>query len=138
MSTPPSPFELTIPVEPQDIDELGHVNNVVYLRWVQDVAAAHWRALASVEDQARLWWVVVRHEIDYKRPAYLGDRIVAKTWVGAASRSRFERHTELLRAKDHCLLARARTLWCPIDAATGRPASVGPDVRSRFSTSEAL
>jgi acyl-CoA thioester hydrolase len=81
---------------------------------------------------------VVRHEIDYKRPAYLGDRIVAKTWVGAASRSRFERHTELLRAKDHCLLAKARTLWCPIDAATGRPASVGPDVRSRFSTSEAL
>jgi acyl-CoA thioester hydrolase len=138
MSTPPSPFELTIRVEPQDIDELGHVNNVVYLRWVQDVAAAHWRALASAEDQARLWWVVVRHEIDYKRPAYLGDRIVAKTWVGAAKRNRFERHTELLRAEDRRLLAKARTLWCPIDATTGRPASVGPDVRSRFSTTEAL
>jgi acyl-CoA thioester hydrolase len=138
MNPEPSPFELTILVEPADIDELGHVNNVAYLRWVQDVAVAHWRAMASVEDQAKLWWVVVRHEIDYKHPAYLSDGIVAKTWVGTASRIRFERHTELLRASDRCLLAKARTLWCPIDAATGKPASVGPDVRARFSVAEAV
>jgi acyl-CoA thioester hydrolase len=136
MHTEPSPFEITIPVEPADIDELGHVNNVTYLRWVQDVAVAHWRAIAAVEDQARLWWVVVRHEIDYKHPAFPGDRIVAKTWVGTASRIRFERHTELLRASDRRLLARARTLWCPIDAATGKPASAGPGVRARFSAAE--
>jgi acyl-CoA thioester hydrolase len=80
--------------------------------------------------------VVVRHEIDYKHPAYLGDGIVARTWVGTASRIRFERHTELLRAGDRRLLATARTLWCPIDAVTGRPASVGPDVRARFSAAE--
>jgi acyl-CoA thioester hydrolase len=136
MNTEPSPFELTIPVEPADIDELGHVNNVAYLRCVQDVAVAHWKAAAAVEDQAKLWWVVVRHEIDYKHPAYLGDGIIAKTWVGAASRIRFERHTELLRASDRCLLAKARTLWCPVDAATGKPASVGPNVRARFSVAE--
>jgi acyl-CoA thioester hydrolase len=138
MKTEPSPFELKIPVEPADIDDLGHVNNVTYLRWVQDVAVAHWRAIASVEDQAKLWWVVVRHEIDYKHPAHLGDGIIAKTWVGTASRVRFERYTELLRASDRCLLAKARTLWCPIDAATGKPASVGPDVRARFSMAEEM
>ena len=136
MNTEASPFELVIPVEPADIDEQGHVNNVAYLRWVQEVATAHWKALASVEDQAKLSWLVLRHEIDYKHPAYLGDRIVAQTWVGTASRIRFERHTELLRATDRCLLAKARTLWCPIDAATGRPVSVGPDVRARFSVAE--
>jgi acyl-CoA thioester hydrolase len=136
MNTEPPPFELAIPVEPADIDELGHVNNVAYLRWVQDVAVAHWRAVAAVEDQSKLRWVVVRHEIDYKHPAYLGDGIVARTWVGTASRIRFERHTELLRAGDRRLLATARTLWCPIDAVTGRPASVGPDVRARFSVAE--
>ena len=136
MNTETSPFEIAISVEPADIDELGHVNNVAYLRWVQDVAVAHWRAVAAAEDQARLRWLVVRHEIDYKHPAFLGDRIVAKTWVGTASRIRFERHTELLRTTDRCLLAKARTLWCPIDAATGKPISVGPDVRARFSVAE--
>jgi acyl-CoA thioester hydrolase len=79
---------------------------------------------------------VLRHEIDYKHPAYLGDRIVARTWVGAASRIRFERYTELLRAGDRLLLAKARTLWCPIDSATGKPTGVGPDVRARFSVAE--
>jgi acyl-CoA thioester hydrolase len=107
MNMEPSPFELAILVEPADIDELGHVNNVAYLRWVQDVAVVHWRAIASAEDQSKLWWVVVRHEIDYKHPSYLGDGIIAKTWVGTASRIRFERHTELLRASDRCLLAGA-------------------------------
>ncbi|MGA1997725.1 MAG: acyl-CoA thioesterase [Bryobacteraceae bacterium] len=136
MNTEPSPFELTIAVEPADIDELGHVNNVAYLRWVQDVAVAHWRAIASALDQTKLRWVVVRHEIDYKHPAYLGDGIIAKTWVGTASRIRFERHTELLRASDRCLLAKARTLWCPIDAATGKPTGVGPGVRAGFSVAE--
>jgi acyl-CoA thioester hydrolase len=133
MSTEPSPFELTIPVEPADIDELGHVNNVAYLRWVQDVAVAHWKAIASAVDQAKLRWVVLRHEIDYKHPVYLGDGIVAKTWGGIADRIRFERHTELLRASDRYLLAKARTLWCPIDAATGghRRSSLVALIRSR-------
>jgi hypothetical protein len=57
-----------------DIDGLGHVNDVAYLRWVQDVAVAHWKAIASISDQAKLWWGVVRHEIDYNHPAYFGQR----------------------------------------------------------------
>jgi acyl-CoA thioester hydrolase len=126
-------FELALEIQAPDIDELGHVNNVVYLRWVQDVAVAHWRVAATAEQQADLAWVVLRHEIDYKRAAVLGDAIVARTWVGTASKITFERHTEILRAKDRKLLARARTLWCPIDAHTGKPKQVSSDVRERFS-----
>jgi len=129
-----APFELDIRVLPSDIDVLGHVNNVVYLRWVQDVAVAHWRAAATAQQQADVLWVVVRHEIDYKHPALLSDGIIARTWVGAATRSAFERHTEILRAGDRRLLARARTLWCPIAPDTFRPMQVGDDVRERFST----
>jgi acyl-CoA thioester hydrolase len=125
-------FELPISVLASDIDQLGHVNNVTYIRWVQEVATAHWQAAAPVEDQAKLAWVVVRHEIDYKRPAFLQDQIIARTWVGAATRHRFERHTELVRAADRKLLARARTIWCPIDRQTGKMTDVSPEVRARF------
>jgi acyl-CoA thioester hydrolase len=137
MSQPSESFELAIPVEPADIDDIGHVNNVTYLRWVQDVAVAHWRAVAPPADQAKLLWIVVRHEIDYKRPAYLGDTILARTWVGTASRIKFERHTELLRAADRCLLAKARTLWCPIDVRNGKPTAVSSEVRACFSVGPA-
>lgn len=126
-------FELTIAVEPADIDRLGHVNNVVYLRWVQDAAVAHWVAAATPEQQAALIWVVVRHEIDYRQAAQLGDTVIARTWVGPTEGRSFSRHTEILRASDRRLLARARTLWFPLDAQTGRPARVGADVRERFS-----
>jgi acyl-CoA thioester hydrolase len=127
------PFELPLRVEPGDIDELNHVNNVVYLRWVQDVAIAHWKVLATPAEQAEVAWVAVRHEIDYRYPAVPGDGIIARTWVGAASGLRFERHTEILRARDRKLLARARTVWCPVDARTGRPKEVSPQLRARFS-----
>jgi acyl-CoA thioester hydrolase len=133
-STPePATFEMAIAVEAADIDELGHVNNVVYVRWVQDIAVAHWRAVAARDDQEKLWWIVVRHEIDYKQAARLGDKILARTWVGAATRIKFERHTELLRASDGRLLAKARTVWCPIDAVTFKPTGVSAAVREAFS-----
>ena len=130
-------FELPISVEPADIDEMGHVNNVTYLRWVQQVAAAHWNALAAPEDRARVLWIVLRHEIDYKQPAYEGDRIIARTWVGMASRLRFERFTEISRTSDGAHLAHARTIWCPIVAETRRPVGVSAQVRAVFSSENA-
>jgi acyl-CoA thioester hydrolase len=133
MPTEPDRHEIRIEVKESDIDMMGHVNNVVFLRWVQDAATAHWFAEAPPADQESLLWVVLRHEIDYKHPAMLEDEIVAQTWVGTASRRAFERHTELLRGADGKLLARARTLWCPIDGETGRPTNVSEDVRRRFS-----
>jgi acyl-CoA thioester hydrolase len=130
-----SPFELRISVEPDDIDRLGHVNNIVYLRWAQDAAVAHWEAAASPEDQAAVACVAVRHEIDYKAPAFLGDEILVRTWVGSATAITFERHTEMRRVSDQKLLSRARTLWCPINRETGRPQRVSAELRVQFSTS---
>lgn len=121
-------FEMRLTVSAADIDALDHVNNVVYLRWVQDVATAHWLAVAPDALRASLLWVVLRHEIDYKRPAHEGEVIVLHTWVGEATRRRFVRHTEARRAGDQRLLVRARTLWCPIDRETRKAVAVGPDV----------
>jgi acyl-CoA thioester hydrolase len=137
LSTDPSleRFDVLITINTSDIDEHGHVNNVVFLRWVQEAATAHWRAAATATQQADVSWFVVRHEIDYKHPARLGDAIIARTWVGTANTRTFERHTEILRKHDGRLLARARTLWCPIDIRTGKPTRVGADIRERFSVS---
>jgi acyl-CoA thioester hydrolase len=127
-------FEMVVPVLPGDIDAQKHVNNTVYLRWVQDVATAHWSAIAAAEAQERIAWVVLRHEIDYKTPATLGDEIALRTWVGKASRLTFERFTEVRRKIDNRLLSEARTLWCPVNAQTGRPMRVSTELRSQFST----
>lgn len=131
---PPHAFEITVPVQPTDIDGQNHVNNTVYLRWVQEVATAHWESLAPATAREAIGWVVVRHEVDYKMPACLSDEIVLRTWVGQATRVTFERFTEMRRASDHELLAQARTLWVPVNTATARPTRVPPEVRALFST----
>ena len=131
---PNVPYEIEIEVQESDIDLLGHVNNVIYLKFVQEAAVAHWTATADKEDQAKYFWVVTRHEIDYRRPAFREDTIVARTWVGKATHGLFERHTELLRKKDRKLLASARTIWCPIDPESKRPTEVSESVYRKFST----
>jgi acyl-CoA thioester hydrolase len=117
-------------VEPSDIDEQGHVNNVAFLSWIQDVAVAHWRSAATAEQQEKFSWVVVRHEIDYKRQAYLNDEITATTWVGEWSKVTCERFTEIKRGND--LLVKSRTVWCMIDRETAKPARIASDLVERF------
>jgi acyl-CoA thioester hydrolase len=131
MPTPRRHTEV-FPVEKGDIDELGHVNNLVYLRWVQEVAKAHWLAAARPEDQAGMIWVVVRHEIDYAKPALAGDDVLALTWVERWGGATSERHTELRRSRDGEVLAKARTVWCALDPATGRPMRVTAEMTSPF------
>ena len=126
-------YEMTVPVLPADIDGQNHVNNTVYLRWIQDVATAHWKSLASAEAQDAIGWVVLRHEVDYRSSASLGDEILLRTWVGQASRLKFERFTEIHRKIDNHLLAQGRTLWVPIDVRTGKPTRVGAELRAQFS-----
>jgi acyl-CoA thioester hydrolase len=110
MTSQPVQFERIFHVAGADIDELGHVNNVVYLRWVQDVAAAHWESATTPAERAAVGWVVLRHEIDYKHPARPGDDVIARTWVGPPAAATFERHTEISRAADRRVLAQARSL----------------------------
>jgi len=125
---------MTVSVRPDDIDEQNHVNNTVYLRWVQEAATAHWRALASQQAQKTIGWVVLRHEIDYKASAVVGEQMLLRTWVGKATRLTFERFTEIRRDSDGQMLSKARTLWCPVNTQTGRPARVPAEVRAQFST----
>jgi acyl-CoA thioester hydrolase len=133
VTVPQHAFEHTLRVEPADLDEQAHVNNVVYVRWVQDIADAHWRALASPQVRAELAWVATRHEIDYLSPAMLGDEIAVRTRVGHAEGLTFERFTDIQRVADGRLLARSRTLWVPVDPRTGRPRRVSEEVRAQFS-----
>jgi acyl-CoA thioester hydrolase len=130
----PQAFEIFVLVQPADIDQQNHVNNTVYLRWVQDVATAHWEARAPAAARETIGWVVLRHEIDYKTPAGLGDEIILRTWVGQATRVTFERFTEMHRRSDGEFLAKARTLWVPVNATSGRPMRVPTEVRALFST----
>jgi len=125
-------FELTFTAGPEHIDELGHVNNAVWVQWIQQVAVAHWDAVAGAAHKDAYYWVVVRHEIDYLRAAYVGDRVVARTWVGDAPKgARFDRFVEFTGA-DGKICVRSKTDWAIIDKALGRPIRVPPEVVAPF------
>lgn len=117
-------FLLPIRVLPEHLDPQGHVNNVSFVRFIQDAAVAHWQAAAPAELQPGIAWVVRRHEIDYLRPAFLGDELAARTWVGEPSGATWERFTEIHRVADAQVVVKARTVWVLIDANSGRPRRV--------------
>ncbi|MEO1251461.1 MAG: thioesterase family protein [Pseudomonadota bacterium] len=119
----------------EDIDELGHVNNAVYLVWAQDVAVAHWRTIASPELLARYVWVALRHEIDYREQAVEGDAIEVRTWLGAVSGPRFERHVDIRKAGASRFCAKVLTQWCLIDADSRKPRRVGDEILIPFGLS---
>ena len=125
-------FEYAFRVEPEDIDRLGHVNNVVYLKYAQDAAVAHWQAVIPQEIQESLDWVVRRHEIDYPKPAIENDMLVARTWVGEPIGATLERFIEIRRCADGELLASVRSVWVALDAKALRPRRVTEQLCSFF------
>jgi len=125
-------FELPLTVQPGDIDGLGHVNNVVYLRWMQQAAGAHWEAAATPAQRAAVHWVVVRHEIEYKAPAFAGEQLVVRTRVGEATAATWERWSEVRRVGDDRLLASCRSVYVALDPGSGRPRRVDADLRAPF------
>ena len=127
-----SVFTLTIPVIREDIDELNHVNNVVYLRWVQDVAFAHWDTMAPEALKKKFSWVVLRHEIDYHSPAVAGDEVEAFTWIDSPNGTRQKRYAFIRRKRDGKPLASACTTWCLLDAESGRPKRVSNEISELF------
>ena len=127
-------FELTFTAGPEHIDELAHVNNAVWVQWIQLIAVAHWDSVAARDHRDAYYWVVVRHEIDYLRAAREGDRITARTWVGDAPQgARFDRFVEFV-GPDGKLCVRSRTEWAIIDKALGRPVRVPAEVVAPFRT----
>ena len=121
-----NPFQIDFAVGADDIDDMGHVNNVVYVRWVQEVAAAHWNHAAPLSLREKYAWVVLRHEIDYKNPAFLKDNITGRTWVGDYHGARFDRFVTITR--DAVVLAEAKTTWCLLDAFRMRPIRIPPEI----------
>ena len=125
-------FELQITAVPADIDELRHVNNAAWVRWIQDIAIAHWEAVAPTEHRHAYIWVVTRHEIDYLRSVGPGETVTGRTWVPHPPRgARFDRHVEFL-GSDGKPRVRAKTTWAIIDRATGRPLRVPAEVAAPF------
>ncbi|WP_188054001.1 acyl-CoA thioesterase [Sphingosinithalassobacter sp. CS137] len=115
-----------------DIDELGHVNNAVWVKWIQDVAIAHWDAVAPPEHRRAYVWVVTRHEIDYRGNVRDGEAVTAETWVSEPPRgARFDRHMRFT-AEDGKVKVEAKTTWALLDRATGRLMRVRDDIAAPF------
>jgi acyl-CoA thioester hydrolase len=129
----PTPsFRLTFEAGAADIDPLGHVNNVSYVRWIQDIAIAHSSALGlDFAEYGRLGaiFVVRRHEIDYLRPVLEGDAVEAYTWIASVMAAKCIRMTELRRGSDPDLVAKANTVWGYVDLKTGRPTRIPERVK---------
>lgn len=129
-----TPFEMSFTARPSDIDIMGHVNNAVWVRWMEEIATAHWTALARAEDVARYAWVVTRHEIDYKGNVREGETVTARTFVPDPPHgARFDRRVDFF-GLDGALKVSARTTWAVIDMATRRLTRIPPDLAAPFLT----
>ena len=130
-------FVVPLEVRPEHIDANGHVNNVVYVGWLQDAGTAHWNTRFSDADRAKWSWVATRHEIDYLRgiePGATG--VVARTWVGEPHGPRFNRFVRIEDAEGR-VCAQGVTEWVLVEAATLRPQRIPPSMLTVFETTSA-
>ena len=138
---PPPPFTpkfvLAITPTPADIDELGHVNNAVWVRWIQDMATAHWNAVADPAHISAYVWVVVRHEIDYLGNVRAGETVTGRTWISDPPKgARFDRNVEFTDTAGK-VIVRAKTTWALIERASGRLVRVRADIAAPFTAKPA-
>lgn len=123
-------FRHAVAIGPDDIDHMGHVNNSVYLRWVQDAVVDYWQSVAPREAIAQHLWVALKHEITYLRPTFLDDIVVAEVIAQRVQGARAMFSTIVRRGED--VLAEINSSWCCLDAVTKRPARLARDVIERF------
>lgn len=123
-------FVVPLVIAPEDIDENRHVNNVVYVRWLQDVGTAHWNARFDEATRAKWSWVCLRHEVDYRRPLELGDPVTARTWVGVPQGPRFARYVLIEGPKG--VAAQGLSEWVLVDSKTMRPARIPAELLGPF------
>jgi len=126
------PFTRIFTASPADIDALGHVNNAVWVRWIQDMATSHWQAVAAPEHIAAYIWVVTRHEIDYRGNIAAGESVTARTWIETEPKgAQFDRRVDFVDAKDK-VIVRANTTWAMLDKTKGRLVRVRPEISAPF------
>lgn len=123
-------FHYPVGIRPDDIDHMGHVNNSVYLTWVQDAVVKFWETVAPPEAVARHLWIALAHEIQYRRPTFLDDVVVADVIAERVAGARAMFTTVIMRGEE--VLAEVRSTWCCLDAVTKRPARLASDVAARF------
>ncbi|GGN42380.1 thioesterase [Novosphingobium indicum] len=128
------PHRFSIGIDPEDIDFMGHVNNASYLKWVQAAVLDHWRALAPTEAVAQKMWVALKHEITYRKPAFLEDDVIATVLLERVQGARAFYETIIRRGEE--VLAEVKSSWCCVDAETLRPARLTRDVIQRFFSSD--
>jgi acyl-CoA thioester hydrolase len=127
-----TPFTRNFTASPADIDELGHVNNAVWVKWIQEMATSHWQAVAAPKHIAAYHWVVTRHEIDYRGNIAAGESVTARSWIESEPKgAQFDRRVDFVDAKGK-VIVRANTTWTMIDTKTGRLARVRPEVSAPF------
>ena len=126
----PKIFKKKIQVQESHLDELRHVNNVVYLQWVQDIAKDHWATLTTNAIELKYYWVVIDHFIQYKNPALLHDLISAITFVSSNKGVKSMREVQFF--KEGMLLAHAKTNWCLLDRKSGRPIRIPDELINLF------
>lgn len=119
-------FSVKFQVTEEAIDTLHHVNNAVYVQWMEVVATQHWAFLTTQNPFPDYIWVVMKHEIEYKDQAFLGDEVIAKTWVGETKGVTSVRHIEFY--KGDTLLVSAKTIWAMLDAQTHKPVRIRENV----------
>ena len=126
-------FTRTYTAAAEHIDELGHVNNAVWVSWIQDIAVAHWRAVAPTDQVDAYVWVVVRHEIDYRGNVSEGETVTAETWAASEGPrgARFDRHVRFV-GEDGRPKVEAVTTWALLDRATARLLRIRPDIAAPF------
>jgi acyl-CoA thioester hydrolase len=129
---PVSSYTLTFTAQPQHIDVMGHVNNAVWVQWMEAIATAHWEAVAPPEHVEAYAWVVTRHEIDYRGNIREGETTTARTFIPEGPRgARFDRHVEFSDASGK-VIVKAKSTWAMVDRATGRLLRVTPEVAAPF------
>ncbi|WP_204345399.1 acyl-CoA thioesterase [Psychroserpens algicola] len=125
--------EQELKVTQADLDARNHVNNVRYVKWVQDIAEAHWVLKSSESIRQQYYWVMISHHIQYKAEAVLGDRLVLKTFVIKSEGVKSTRMVEIYNLDTQKLLTTSETIWCFIDFITNRPARIPSEVKALFS-----
>ena len=127
-------FRHPIDIDSADIDHMGHVNNAVYLKWVQEAVIDYWRSVAPPSAVAAHLWVALKHEITYLRPTFLQDNVVAEVIAEKVEGARAFFRTIVRRGDE--VLSETSSIWCCLDAATRRPARLARDVIGRFVSPE--
>ncbi|WP_258890228.1 thioesterase family protein [Sphingomonas sp. SUN019] len=130
MTTSPAPHLYPIPIDASDIDFMGHVNNASYLRWVQEAVISHWQRIAPADAVAAHAWVALKHEITYRKPAFLNDEVIATVLLEKVQGARAFYETIIRRGEE--VLAEVKSSWCCLDAETLRPSRLARDVVERF------